>query len=174
MEFGLLAPIHKNGCFSPAPRREEPAGLHILKSKPPLPIPTRTGMLLVPQYPFEEAIALIQNFFAAQKQSNSQFENEQVAWISDKKSDCSYYPPAFESRGLRLKDMLFLDSPQPAKTLHAVCDAGQFQVVVVVGKVSRTALQIAKKWLKPRDGPSVRKADEMEHDSSERLVIFIE
>lgn len=149
-------------------------GLHVLKSRAPLPIPTRRGVLLVPQYPLEEALRLLKKFFEKCQRHNPQFENRTVAWINHKKTALQFYPPAFESRGLPLKDLLFLESAHPAKTLHTVCDEGQFNAIVVVQPASRAAAQIAKKWLKPRDGPTLYKADEMERQKNERLIIFIE
>lgn len=193
-ESRLCHPIHRNGpatlpslsSFSSfeSARSEVPvrktvfkksSGLHILKSPSPLPIPTRTGTLLIPQLPFEEVIELINTFFEEQTLKNPQFENLSVAWITHKDKDFIYYPPAFESRGLSLKNMMFLESGFVPKTLHSVCDDNQFHAVVVVGKRSRSAEHIANKWLKRRDGPAVRKADELEsQQDTERLIIFIE
>lgn len=164
--------IHKHG---------QSGGLCVLKPQPRMVVPTLSEDVSWAPVPFEKILRLL-TFFVQSLYQNQLISSQYklatrvpqgcIAWVSSQKPFFSVYPPAVESRSTMLKNFMFFETDHVEKTLNSILSQDIFKAVVVVGPESRAVLQMARKWLKPRDGPAVCRVPELQANDSEKLFIY--
>ena len=174
-EYGLQTPAFGASALSSTSLRSSPSsafsllnpqplmpsvlslgGLHVFKPSGPaltLPAPlakgsVRTGPLRIKNSAYEKAISHITAFAAWFKNHISpQGKAPRMAWLCERHAPCAPYPPALQSRGLPLENILFLESESLLQSTQQLCEDDFFDTLILQGQTQPVLLKIAHRWL---------------------------
>lgn len=97
-----------------------------------------------------------------------------IGWIHAIDSPLTPYPPAFESRGLSLSHVLFVESRSPTRTFHALTQEESISIIVIDARLNPALIQLGRRWLKSETQPEVLKATELGAFESSRLLVLFD